>query len=164
MGLRPAAIEPADRSKIARYYDTGKITEAQYHAGLKYGQVIRKYLQSIDAPDIHGNGFGSLTEKECLQRKIICNQARETLKDAARRSGERQSQVIAAVDNFTVYDEYPKDERELRRLIIGLHALAGTRLPEAIEELHHSNPANDWSASEQGRQRRIPVVRYDDAQ
>lgn len=127
MGLRetpsPAKRLGDDSSTLAQLFYAGFISEAEYHAGVRYGTIVLDYLQSIDAPMLgRGGGCDDLSDSTCFERKLICSQARHVLRQAA---GRRKNDLIHAVDRIAVYGEPPRTEREFADMRGGLRALAG---------------------------------------
>ncbi len=107
---------------VGRLFFEGTITATQYRAGLRYGELVLMYLESIGAPAPYGGDTGALQDDECYRRKILMAQARDILSRAAVAHNIPPRQVIRAVDRVTVYSESPNDLRALR---VGLSALAG---------------------------------------
>lgn len=111
-------------STLGRFFFDGKITASEFDAGIRYGQIVLDYLQSIDAPAPFGRGFEDLTEDACFKRKIIAAQSRQVLKDAAKTSGTPESGLITAIDRLCVYGEAPRTDLEMKAARVGLRALA----------------------------------------
>jgi len=118
------SIDARLESTIGRFFFRGFITEPEFQAGIRYGEIILDYLQSIDAPTPYGRGFDDLSDEACFKRKLMASQSRQILKDAASAAKTRHTKVIAAVDRLTVYGEPPRSDAEMRALRIGLRALA----------------------------------------
>jgi hypothetical protein len=118
------ALDARLESTIGRYFLHGFITEPEFQAGVRYGEIVLDYLQSVDAPQPYGDGFGDLSNDACFVRKMAAAQSRQILKDAAKASRTSPTLVISAVDRLTVYGDPPRDEKETRALHIGLRALA----------------------------------------
>lgn len=119
------SIDTRLESTIGRFYFQGHITEPEFQAGVRYGQICLDYLQSIDAPTPYGNGFRDLPDDDCFVRKIMMAQSRQILKDAAAASTRISARrVIAAVDRLAVYGEGPRSLEEFKALRVGLRALA----------------------------------------
>ena len=111
---------------VGRLYFDGRITEAQHNAGLKYGNLMLEYLESIEAPSPYGGNSQDYSDDSCYHRNIVMAQAREILRVAAKRSGLPSRDVILAVDRVAIYEESPPNDADSwKALRIGLSALAG---------------------------------------
>lgn len=121
MGIRegtPKLGDAALESTLARLCFDGYLSEPEYHAGMRYGQIALRYLESIDAPAPYGEGdeLRHLTDEQCFQRKIVYSQTCEILRQAGKG-------CKTAVDRLAVYGESPRDGREWADLKQGLRAL-----------------------------------------
>jgi len=120
-------------SGLGRLYFEGQITKDEYEAGVKYGNFVLLYLETIDGPDPYGgkswhreankgNALPGILEatsdKECFRRKINFAAARKVLLGAG---GKR---CAAIVDRIAIYDE-PLRDGEMSLLRAGLVALCG---------------------------------------
>jgi hypothetical protein len=104
-------------SEIGRLFFGGDISEPEYAAGVRYGLIGLRYLQSIDGPEPFGSDIGSLSDDVCFARKVMFASAREALKPLGK-------QCSVVVDRVAIYDE-PLRDGELPELQRALRALCG---------------------------------------
>jgi hypothetical protein len=121
MGIREAGFERLDElrvSEIGRLRRLGLVSQSEYEAGVRYGNIMLLYLASIDAPDPYGGDVNSLEDEVCFGRKMAVAAAKTVLREFG-------PECMRVVDRVTVYDGPTQDSAELELLRAGLRALAG---------------------------------------
>lgn len=108
-------------SPLGRLFFSGEITQPQYEAGIRYGLIGLRWLQSIDAPEPYGIELGPLDEDLCFRRKLAYAQVRTIVRDVS---------VCCArvVDRIAIHEQEPRSDFELAILRLGLRALTGEKI------------------------------------
>jgi hypothetical protein len=120
LGIREIVPEVTDEhraSLLGELYSSGKISRAEYNAGIDYAKKMLDYLKTIDAPSPYGADISDYTDEQCLQRKLSMAAARSVLVNGA----GRKSAVV--VDRVAVYGEQIAPE-EIPLLCQGLKKLS----------------------------------------
>ena len=142
MGIRDASLgapvlDEIRVSEIGRLRRTGVLTQREYDAGVRYGNIMLLYLASIDAPCPYGGDLGNLSDDICFQRKMQVAAAKTILRDISPR-------CMRVVDRVTVYDEPVNDDLEIFILKKGLAALSGVPMdPDAYDTPKERTPVWD---------------------
>lgn len=123
MGIRQAdyprvILDELRVSEIGRLRQLGLISQVEYEAGIRYGNIMLLYLASIDAPEPYGGDLDSLADDVCFKRKMDVAAAKTILREC----GPECSKIV---DRVTVYDEPTHDDEEFDLLKSGLRGLAG---------------------------------------
>ncbi len=122
MGIRqadnPKIPDEIRVSEIGGLRRLDRISQVEYEAGVRYGNIMLQYLSSIDAPEPYGGDMGSLSDDLCFGRKMKVAAAKTILR-------EYGPECMRIVDRVTVYDEPTRDDHELELLRAGLRGLAG---------------------------------------
>lgn len=105
-------------SPLGRLYFSREITQSQFLAGVRYGEIGFRYLETIDAPEPFDGYLASIEEDTCFRRKCAFIQARSILKSIG-------PMCSRAVDRLVLYEEEPRSDWEIAIIAMGLSALSG---------------------------------------
>jgi hypothetical protein len=122
---RGAYYSPQDHksSPLGRLAHEGRITGAEYEAGVRWRESYLGYLVSIGAPTPYGNGGESLDHYSDQNCNLLSDRHREGIK-ILERCGKRVMHAVNAVAVFEEPEELGDFEFTAAAAKIGLAALA----------------------------------------
>lgn len=123
--MRERDFSPQDfnTSPLGRLAHAGKITRAEYEAGVRWRSVYLDYLKSIGAPEPYGNSDESLDSYS----DELCERLKESHRAGMKILEQCGKRVLHAVNAIAVFEE-PEElgdfEFTARAAKVGLAALA----------------------------------------
>jgi hypothetical protein len=103
MREREPEFSPQDfkTSPLGRLAHAGRITRAEYEAGVRWRDVYSGYLKSIGAPEPYGNSGGSLED----YTDALCENLAERYKAGVKILEACGKRVLHAVNAVAVFEE-----------------------------------------------------------
>lgn len=105
-------------SPLGRLFFSGKITQPQYEAGIRFYVIMARWCESIDAPRPYGGELSEIEDDVCFRRKILFSQAKSLLDQVA-------PCCYRVVSRVAFFEKEPRGSADLELLRRGLAALSG---------------------------------------